>query len=158
MDKVGKRRVRTVLPALALIVTGLVAGCSSTNTATGPSPSSAASPSASASKPAFCAASDQLQTSIKDLRSLNVITGGVSAVQTAITKIQTNLDAFQTAAKDQFGPQIADLRTSLSNVQKAVSAAASNVSVSTLTAIATSIPGVVTSYTTLQKAITSQCG
>jgi hypothetical protein len=158
MDKVGKRRLRTVLPALALIVTALVAGCSSTDTASSSSPSSAVSPSTGSTAPAFCASATQLQTSIKDLRSINVITGGVSAVQTAITKIQTNLDAFQSAAKDQFGPQIAELRTSLSTVQKAVSAAASNVSVSTLTGIATSIPGVVSSYSTLQKAITTQCG
>jgi hypothetical protein len=155
MDKVGKRRVRTVLPALALIATGLVAGCSSTDAVSG---SSAPSPSAAASTPAYCAAASQLQTSIKDLRSLNVITGGVSAVQAAVTKIQTNLNAFQTAAKDQFGPEITQLRTSLSTVQKAVSAAASNVNVSTLTAIATSIPAVLSSYSALQKAITSHCG
>lgn len=157
MDKLGKRRVRTVLPALALIATGLVAGCASTNTAAG-SPSTTASPSVTSTKPAFCAASDQLQTSIKDLKSLNVITGGVSAVQTAITKIQTNLNAFQTAAKDQFGTEITALRESLATTQKAVSAAASNVNVSTLTAVATSIPGVLTSYSALQKAVTTKCG
>lgn len=145
-----------------LLLAGLVGGCASTKTEAGSSPSASSvsgppAPSASGSA-AFCPAADDLKTSVSDLRNINVVSGGVAAIQQAIAKIQTNLNAFQAAAQSQFGPEITQLRTSLSGVQTALQSAKGNLNISSITAIATSVAGVVGSYNTLHSAISSRCG
>jgi hypothetical protein len=149
---VGRRRIcRALIPAAVLIVSGLAAGCTSA--------SAEATASASANPPAYCAATAELKTSVQALRSVDVINGGISAVQTAVSMIQSELSAFQTAAKAQFGPDVTALRTSLANLQSVLTTAAGGqVNASTLVSVVGDVSGVVSAYSTLQTAVSSRCG
>ncbi len=158
-----------LLVALAFTA-ALVAGCSSSGN---PSPTSApgtstaatspggtgtgSSGGASAGKPAFCDAANKLKASVGALGSLSV-SSGIAGLQTAIDNIQTSLNEFQAAAQSQFGPEVQQMRTALSDVQAAIRAAGASPSSSSITAIGTSAAAVVAAYTALQKAIATRCG
>jgi hypothetical protein len=148
----GLRRI--LLAAGVLIVAGPVAGCAAAGAAT---PARVvANPAASA--PAYCASADKLKQSISALRSVDVVHGGLGAVQTSVTTIQANLSDFQAAATSEFGPDVTALRTSLSNLQTALTTAGGNVNASTLLTVVGDVSSVVNSYTTLQKTVKSRCG
>jgi uncharacterized lipoprotein NlpE involved in copper resistance len=161
-----KRHIRYAVPTAMLIVAGCASACTSAGTgtgtgaavATGASPSSGVATSTAASPEPYCTAADNLKTSVGDLRKINIVGGGLAAVQQAVTNIQTNLTAFETASKSQFGTQVTELRSSLSGVQNALQAAKANTNISTLGGVVASVTGVVSSYTALQNAISSRCG
>jgi hypothetical protein len=156
-----------VIPATALIFGGLVAGCASTG-ASAPAVAGGVTASTSApagvtasagAPPAYCASAARLKTSVLALSSVDILRGGLGAVQNEISTIQTNLGDFQTAAKSQFGPGVAALRTALTNLQTALSSAVSgNISASTLVSVVGDVSTVVESYTTLQTAVSARCG
>lgn len=138
-------------PAL-LIIAGLT-GCASATTTT---PVRAA---ASSSAPAYCASAEKLKDSIKALGSVDVVHGGLSAVQSAVTTISKNLDDFQAAARSDFGPDVTALRTSLGNLQTALSSVVGGkADASTLITVVGDISSVVNNYNTLQKAVSARCG
>jgi hypothetical protein len=161
----GATSARAMMAALALIG-ALVAGCSngtSTPTPT-PTPGATTAPTspaggggASSGTPAYCAAANKLKASVGALGSLSV-SSGLTGVQTAIDNIQASLTEFQTAARSQFGPQIQQMRTALSDVKSAIRAASASPSTSSATAIGTAAAAVVAAYTALQKEISSRCG
>jgi hypothetical protein len=163
-----KWRTRSAIPALALIVTGLVAACTSTGTGTagGPSvaasssvvssPSTAAAPTGSPAP--YCAAADKLKASVSALTSLDVAHTGLDAIGKQVDTILANLNEFQTTAKDQFGPQVSELHTALSNLKTALQAVKTSPDASTRAMIATSITAVGSAYTSLRNAVSSRCG
>jgi hypothetical protein len=168
MDNCREWRIRSAIPALVSIVTGFVAACSNAGTGTAASPTVAASSSA-ASSPSraasptgsptpYCAAADKLKASVTALKSVDVAHTGLDAIEKQVDTIQANLDEFQMAAKNQFGPQVSELRTSLTNLKTALQAAKSSPDASTLATIATSIAAVGTAYTSLDNAVSSRCG
>jgi hypothetical protein len=166
----GTTSGRAMVAALAL-VGALIAGCSngtSTPTPTPtPTPGATTAPTspgaggggggASSGTPAYCAAANKLKASVGALGSLSV-SSGLTGVQTAIDNIQASLTEFQTAARSQFGPQIQQMQTALSDVKSAIRAASASPSTSSVTAIGTAAAAVVAAYSTLQKEISSRCG
>ena len=106
----------------------------------------------------YCAAADKLKASVTALRNVDIANAGLSAVQADVATIQSNLNEFQTAAQASFSTEVTALRNALANVQSALQAAKGNVNATTVAAIATSIAGVVSAYTTLQNAVSARCG
>ncbi len=86
--------------ATALVLSGLAAGCSS-------------------SPPAYCTAATNLKTSVHNLGDINVGTNGLSSLQTALTKVQTNAKTSATDAKPAFPSQTTALKNSLSSLEGA---------------------------------------
>jgi hypothetical protein len=151
--------MKSLVPVL-LISSALLAGCSAADVASparAPSAAASVTPSPLPSAGNLCEAWDGLRTSITDLRSINIVSGGVAAVQTAVNNIQTQLDAFQSVARTEFGPQVTDLRSALSTVSDAVKNAAASPGPATILPVVTGIAGVVSAYNGLKDAVSSRC-
>ena len=68
----------------------------------------------------MCAARDDLQTSITDLKDVNIVADGTSGLQAAITKVKDNLTALKSAAGDELKPQVTALQDALTGLQSAL--------------------------------------
>ena len=85
-DRAGSRRWLLV-PAAALVLSGLAAGCSS-------------------SKPAYCTDAANLKTSVSDLGNVDVAKNGLSSLQTALSSVQA--DAKIVRHRREVGVPVAD--------------------------------------------------
>ena len=70
------------------------------------------SSSSSASK-TLCDDSQALKSSIDDLKNVDVVQNGTSAVSSAVTKVTDSATALIDAAKSEFKPEVDDLQSSL---------------------------------------------
>lgn len=155
--------MKSLVPVL-LISSALLAGCSAADVAApARGPSAVAStepttaPTAEPSSANLCEAWSDLTTSITDLRSINIVSGGVGAVQTAVNNIQAKLDAFQASARTEFGPQVTAMRTALTTTGDAAQAAVASPGAATVLPVVTGIASVVTAYNGLKTAVSSRC-
>jgi len=136
------RRTRPLLPAavLALALSGLAAGCSST-----PPP------------PAYCTAATNLKTSVSNLGNVDVGKNGLSSLQTALSKVQANAKTFATDAKSAFPSQTTALQNSLSGLDTAIKSAKGQPPLTAATTVASSVTNVKNSASALQSAVSSKC-
>jgi hypothetical protein len=127
-----------LVPAAALVLSGLAAGCSS-------------------SKPAYCADADQLKTSVQDLGNVNIDVHDLSSVDTAVSKVQADAEKFAADAKSAYPSQTTALKTSLSSLETAVKSAMGQPSVTTVAAVVSSVTQVKTAADNLQTAAKGTC-
>jgi hypothetical protein len=133
----GLRRWRLV-PAAALALTLLAAGCGS-------------------SKPAYCADASQLKTSVNDLGNVTINVHDLSSVNTAVSKVQADAKKFASDAKSAYPSQTTALKTSLSGLETAVRSAMAQPSVTTVAAVVSSVTQVKTAAGNLQAAVKGKC-
>jgi hypothetical protein len=127
-----------LLPAAALVLSGLAAGCSS-------------------SKPAYCTDADQLKTSVQDLGNVNINVHDLSSVNTAVSKVQADATTFASDAKSAYPSQTTALKTSLSSLETAVKSAMAQPSLTTVAAVVSSVTQVKTAADNLQTAAKGTC-
>ena len=128
------------------------AAASSETTSAGPAttaPGSGDTESTGTASAEVCAAKEDLQTSITDLKDVNIASSGTSGLQSAITKIKDNLSTLRSAAGDQLKPEIDAFQTSLDDLQKAIE----NVSSGGVSAVATAVKDTGTSGADLLDAL-----
>jgi hypothetical protein len=109
------------------------------------------------SKPPVCSDASALQTSVQNLKDVSIGKGSLSTLSNDLSTIQKQLTTLSNSAKGQFGSQITGLQTSIASLRPAVTAAVADPSASTLAAVATRIPGVVSAANTLQSAVKNTC-
>ena len=131
-------RLLVVAPVLALVLSGLAAGCSS-------------------SKPAYCTDAANLKTSVSNLGNVDVAKNGLSSLQTALNSVQTNASKFVTDAKSAFPSQTAALNTSLSALATAIKSANGQSAATAATTIVPAVAQVKSSADTLQSAVSNNC-
>ena len=119
---------------LALVLSGLAAGCSS-------------------STPAYCTAAADLKTSVSNLGNVDVAKNGLSSLQTALNTVTSNAQTFAADAKSAFAPQTTALQNSLSGLESAIKSAKSQPSLSAASAVASSVTQVKSSASGLQSAV-----
>ncbi len=119
---------------LALVLSGLAAGCSS-------------------STPAYCTAAANHKTSVSNLGNVDVAKNGLSSLQTALTTVTSNAQTFAADAGSAFAPQTTALQNSLSGLQSAINSAKSQPSVTAASAVASSVTQVKSSASALQSAV-----
>jgi flagellar capping protein FliD len=136
-DRPGLRRW-ALLPAAALVLSGLAAGCSS-------------------SKPAYCTDASQLKTSVQDLGNVNINVHDLSSVDTAVSKVQADATTFATDAKSAYPSQTTALKNSLSSLETAVKSAMAQPSLTTVAAVGSSVTQVKTAAGNLQTAANGTC-
>ena len=127
-----------LLPAAALVLSGLTAGCSS-------------------SKPAYCTAASQLKTSVHDLGNVTVDVHDLSSVNTAVSKVSSDARTFASEAKSAYPSQTTALKSSLSGLDTAIKSAMGQPSLTTVAAVVSSITQVKTSAGNLQSAAAGKC-
>jgi hypothetical protein len=123
---------------LALALTAAVAGCGS-------------------SKPAYCTNVANLKSSVKALPSTNVVQNGVSSLESAVTKVQTNAQAVVSSAKSDFPNETTALKNSVDTLSTTVKQAVSSPSASTLAQIPAQVSAVVTAAKNLENSTSSKC-
>ncbi|MGO8883733.1 MAG: hypothetical protein ACLPUO_26175 [Streptosporangiaceae bacterium] len=133
----GMRRC-LLLPAAALILAGLTAGCSS-------------------SKPAYCTAASQLKTSVQNLGQVDVTKNGLGSLETALKSVSTNAKTFATEAKSAFAPQTTALQNSISSLDTAVNSAKGQPSLAAAGAVASSVTQVKNAASNLENAASGKC-
>lgn len=160
----GGHRARAAVPAL-LIALALAAGCSS-QPASGPNtpaptvtPASPASPNGTGSPTGnVCTAFADLKTAVGGLATISAGNGALAQIEQNVADIRAKLNTFVVTAQGQFGPQTTQLRTTLSNLEIAIRAAAASPNATTISSVATSVGDVVASYNSLQAAVQTRCG
>lgn len=132
-------RLLLLVPGVALVLSGLIAGCSSD------------------SKPAYCNDADQLKTSVQNLRDVDVVKNGLDSLKTALSNVQASAKTFAAAAKSEFAPQITALQNSLSGLDTAIKSVVGQPSAATVAAIGSAVSQVKNSASDLQNAASSKC-
>jgi hypothetical protein len=129
-----------LLPAavLVLALSGLAAGCGS-------------------STPAYCTDASQLKTDVQDLGNVNINVHDLSSVDTAVSKVQADAEAFAADAKSAFPSQTTALKNSVSSLETAVKSAMSQPSVTTVAAVVSSVTQVKTAAGNVQSAVKGTC-
>jgi hypothetical protein len=117
---------RLLAVVAALFLGAVTAGCSSSS-------------SDSQGPPAVCSSVDALQTSVSDLRQVQVTANGLSALQDAVASVKTDLGQVKKDATSQYATQVDQLQTDFDAVQSAVGAAVDAPSPDTLGVVVSSI-------------------
>lgn len=151
---IGRTGTRILLPWLAggLALAALTAGCSSSTS------SSSASRESSGAKPAYCAAGQQLKTSVQDLGKANVASGGISSVQSALKNVDANAKKFDSGAKGAFPSQTTAFRNALTGLQASLKTLAGQPSTTNVKAVAAQGAKLKTAAANLQSAWSAKCG
>ncbi len=134
----GARRSAGLLVSLALFA-GLIAACGGS------------------SKPSYCSSVSSLESSIKALPSTNVIQNGVSALETAVSKVQSDAQTAVNAAKSDFPSETSALKSSVDTLSATAKQAASSPSPATLVQLPAQVSAVVTAAKNFQSATKSKC-
>jgi outer membrane biogenesis lipoprotein LolB len=79
--------------------------------------------SSTTSKPAVCTDAANLETSVQDLKNVNVRENGVSVVSDQLSKIEQRFNTLKTDAKGQYSTQIDAMSKALCGLSSSVSAA-----------------------------------
>ena len=97
----------TLIASVALAAAALMAGgCGSSN-----------------DKPAYCSDVSDLQSSVNDLKNVQLNSDAVSTLQTDVQKIQTNANAVVSSAKQDFPNETSALKSSVSTFHRDQAAA-----------------------------------
>ena len=110
------------------------------------------------SKPGYCSAVSNLQKSVKALPQTDVVSNGVSALQSALAKVQTDAKAVVNAAKSDFPTETSNLSSSVDTLKSTIKSLPSSLSASAIAQIGTQAAKVVTSVQALTTATSSKCG
>lgn len=138
MSRTFKRRTR-LLSSLAAI-TLLVAACG-------------------AGKPAYCSSVSNLKDSIKALPSTNVLQNGISALNTAATKVQSDAKQVVSDAKTDFPQESSALTSSIDSLTSTVKQLqGTSPTPAALTRLTAEVVSVVNSAQQFTKATSSKCG
>jgi hypothetical protein len=108
------------------------------------------------SKPAYCTHRSDLSASIKGLTNLSSI-GGLSGLQTQLTKIQSDANSVVSSAKSDFPTETSALTSSVDALSSAVKALPSSPSVGQIAAIAPAAANVVNAVKGFSDATSSKC-
>jgi hypothetical protein len=127
-----------LLPAAILVLSGLAAGCSS-------------------SKPAYCTDAANLKTSVSNLGNVDVAKNGLGSLQSALSSVQANANAFASDAKSAYPSQTTALQNSVSSLGTAITSAKGQPPLTAATAVASSVTQVKTSASALQSAVSGTC-
>lgn len=137
-------------PRTHLLRSGLVA-CAAVTAAVG------ISACGGSSKPAYCSARSNLETSIKGLSSLN-LSSGVSGLKAQLGKIQSDANALLSSAKSDFPSQTSAIKTSVQSLEGAVKGLSSNPSATQIASVASDASAVVSAVKSFTGATSSKCG
>jgi hypothetical protein len=136
-DRPGTRRW-LLLPAAVLALSGLAAGCSS-------------------SQPAYCTAASQLKTSVQNLGNVDVAKNGLGSLQTALNSVTSNANTFASDAKSAFPTQTTALKNSLSSLETAIKSAQGQPPVTAAATVVSPVAQVKSSASTLESAVSGNC-
>jgi hypothetical protein len=129
---------RALVACLSALALAAVAGCGGSD------------------KPAYCTSRANLESSIKGLTNVN-LGSGVSALQTQLTKIQSDANALVNSAKSDFPNETSAIKTSVSALTATVKALPSSPSTAEIATVAKQAAGAVTAVESFYNSTSSKC-
>ena len=137
------RRSRALTVAWGCLV---LAGCANQTTAS-PPPTPSVSPPVATSSPGFspelCSAAAEYQKAANAIVTIDATKVGTEGVKAALQDLQTAASNLATAAREQFGPQVAELDKAIASLKETITGLSSQDSLSTnLGKIAASVSAV----------------
>jgi copper chaperone CopZ len=108
-------------------------------------------------KPPVCDDVDALQTSVGNLKDVQIKDNGLNALSTDLTQVQKDVRQLGTDAKAEFGDEANKVKTAVASLQGSVTAAKSDPTASTLSAVGAAVRTVQSSLTALQDAVSNTC-
>ncbi len=116
------------------------------------------SSSSSSGKGAVCSARNDLEQSVSDLADPGLLTGGKSGIESAVNKVQDNLDALESAAKRAYKPQVDEVKSSFDELKTAVGNLGNGKLSDNLQQVGDAISNVGTSTSSLYDTLKAECG
>jgi hypothetical protein len=110
-----------------------------------------------ASKPSYCSSVSNLEKSVGDLKSVNVISGGTSGLSSALQKVQSSAKTAVSDAKSDFPSQTTDVTNSLSALSNSVKQISGTPSAGAIAQIATQVSASVSAIQNFVNATKSKC-
>jgi hypothetical protein len=110
-----------------------------------------------AEPPAFCQDLDQLAASMQALKDTDVKAEGIEGVKTKLQAISADLDQLSATAKEQFEPQITEVKKQGGELKTTVDAAVANPSEETLAAARLNVGELKNAFLDLQAALQASC-
>lgn len=119
---------------------------------------SAALVGCSEDKPAVCESVDTLQTSVDNLKNVDLTSSSaVSDLQTDLSTVEGDLAAVKTDATSEFSTQIDDVDSAFSSLKSSVDAAKADPSATTLAAVGEAVSAFDGAFETLNSDVQSTC-
>jgi hypothetical protein len=109
------------------------------------------------SKPSYCSSVSSLESSIKAVPSTNIVQTGLSGLESAVAKVQSDAQTAINDAKSDFPTETSSLKSSVDTLSATVKQAASSPSPATLVQLPAQISAVVTAANNFQSATKSKC-
>jgi hypothetical protein len=139
------------LGGLVLVAALAVGACGSDD-------SSSSSSSSTTSRDAVCAARDDLEQSVSNLADPDVLTGGRSAIDDAADAVQDDLDALESAARQDLRPQVDAVKESFDDLKTAVGKVGDGKLSDDLADVGDAITNLSDATTDLYDSLESRCG
>ena len=111
----------------------------------------------SSSKPAYCSDRGDLEQSVKDLGNVDLKTGGTSALEAQLKKVESSATKLESSAKSDFPTETAAIQSSVSALDTAVKALPKSPTVQELAPIAVDVKNVANAATSFTDATKSKC-
>ncbi len=109
------------------------------------------------SKPSYCSSVSNLESSIKALPSTNIVQTGLSGLESAVAKVQSDAQTAINDAKSDFPTETSALKSSIATLSASAKQAASSPSVTTIAQLPSQASAVVTAADNFQSATKSKC-
>ena len=113
---------RHIVAVAIIAITGVLAACGGDNSpaATVAPTTTTTTTTTATTTAAVCAARDALTSSIADLKNVDIVKNGVSALQTALSAVTDNLKAVASSASQELQPEVKALQDSLAQLATAI--------------------------------------
>jgi hypothetical protein len=109
------------------------------------------------SKPSYCSSVSNLESSIKAIPSTNIVQTGLSGLESAVAKVQSDAQTAINDAKSDFPTETSALKSSIDTLSTTAKQAASSPSASTIAQLPGQVSAVVTAVNNFQSATKSKC-
>jgi hypothetical protein len=130
---------RRAVPLMVILValTGLV-GCSS-------------------DQPDLCTSVDALESSVDNLKNVQLGENGLAEVETYLTQIRDDITDVTTAAKQEFEPEVDAVTDAVDDIDEVLRIAKDQPSAATLRPLAEGVTALASGLTALQQAVSDSC-
>lgn len=109
-------------------------------------------------KPAICDSVDNLNSSIEDVKNVDVTSSSaVSDLESGLATVKTDLNTVKTDAKSQYATQVDAVDSAFTTLTTSVDAAKANPSSATLAAVAAAVEPFTTAVKKLSDDVKSTC-
>ena len=109
------------------------------------------------SKPSYCSSVSNLEKSVGDLKSVNVVSSGTSGLSSALQKVQSSAKTAVSDAKSDFPTETTDVTNSLSALSNSVKQISGTPSAGAIAQIATQVSASVSAIQNFVSATKSKC-